>query len=150
MQQLGVDILYKYITYVIQSVYFIHKLSYLHHYSQEAQEHRFTQAIIFFKNFLLPKMFTKHLLSTGHCIITNMYAGHSVMSESLQPHGLQPTRLLCPWDITGKNTRVDYHSLLQRIFPTQGLNRGLLHCRQILNCLRHQGSPISTKKRNKT
>ena len=34
------------------------------------------------------------------------------------------------------------HSLLQRIFPTQGSNQGLLHCRQILYHLSHQGSPI--------
>ena len=29
---------------------------------------------------------------------------HSVVNNSLQPHGLQPTRLLCPWDFPGKNT----------------------------------------------
>ena len=69
-----------------------------------------------------------------------MYVSHSVMSESLQPHGLQPTRLLCPWDSPGKNTGVGYHSLLQGILPTQGSNPSLLHCRQILYCLSHQGS----------
>ena len=41
------------------------------------------------------------------------------MSDSLQFHGLQPARLLCPWDSPGKNTGVDCHSLLQRIFLTQ-------------------------------
>ena len=46
----------------------------------------------------------------------------SVMSDSLGPHGLQVTRLFCPWDFPGKNTRVGCHFLLQRIFPTQGLN----------------------------
>ena len=46
---------------------------------------------------------------------------------------LLPTRLLCPWDSPGKNTGVGCHALLQRIFPTQGLNLGLLHCRQILS-----------------
>ena len=35
------------------------------------------------------------------------------------PHGLQPTRLLCPWDSPGKNTGVGCHSLLQEIFPSQ-------------------------------
>ena len=44
-------------------------------------------------------------------------------------------------DSPGKNTGVGCHALLQGIFPTQGLNPGLLHCRQILYCLRHQGSP---------
>ena len=38
------------------------------------------------------------------------------------PHGLQPTWFLCPWSSPGKNTGVDCHSLLQRVFPTQGLN----------------------------
>ena len=50
---------------------------------------------------------------------------HSVMSNSLQSHGLQPSRLLCPWDFTGKNTGVGCHSLLQRIFSTQGSNPDL-------------------------
>ena len=40
--------------------------------------------------------------------------------NSLPPHGLQPTRLLCPWDFPGKNTGVGCHFLLQGIFPTQG------------------------------
>ena len=44
-------------------------------------------------------------------------------------------------DSPGKNTGVGCHALLQRIFPTQGSNPGLLHCRQILHCLSHQGSP---------
>ena len=136
---------------------------------------------------------------------------HSVMTDSLRPHGLQPARLLCPWDPPGKNTGVGCHfllqgvfslvyllvqifwwqsprfylfddvfsesesfsvvsdscepmdcglqgsfvhgiiqhkktgvgslSLLQGIFPTQGLNPGLPHCRRILYHLSHQGSP---------
>ena len=37
-----------------------------------------------------------------------------------------PLRLLCPWDSPGKNTQVGCHALLQSIFPTQGLNPGLL------------------------
>ena len=46
-------------------------------------------------------------------------------------HGLQSTRLLCPWNSSGNNTGVGCHFLLQGIFPTLGLNPGLLHCRQI-------------------
>ena len=38
------------------------------------------------------------------------------------PHGLQPTKLLCPWDSPGKNTAVGCHALLQGFFPTQGLD----------------------------
>ena len=62
------------------------------------------------------------------------------MPLCLAPHGLWPTRLLCPWDSPGKNIGVGSHSLLQGIFPTQGSNLGLLHCRQILYRLSHQGS----------
>ena len=40
----------------------------------------------------------------------------------------------------GQNTGVGCHSLLQGIFPTQGLKPGLLHCQWILDCLSHQGS----------
>ena len=42
------------------------------------------------------------------------------------PYGLWPSRLLCPWDSPGKNTGIDCHVLLQRIFPTQGSNQRLL------------------------
>ena len=48
-----------------------------------------------------------------------------VMSDSLWPHVLQPTRLLCPWDSPGQNTGVGGHSLLQGIFLTQGWNSAL-------------------------
>ena len=51
----------------------------------------------------------------------------SVMSDSLQHYGLRPTRLLCPWDSPGKNTRVGCCALFQGIFPTQGSNTNLLH-----------------------
>ena len=56
-----------------------------------------------------------------------------------------PTRLLCPWDFPGNSTGVDCHFLLQGIFPTQGLNQGLPHCRQTLYHLSHQGSQMSLK-----
>ena len=49
---------------------------------------------------------------------------------------------LCPWDSPGKNTGVGCYFLLQGIFPTQGSNPGLPHCRQTLYPLSHQGSPI--------
>ena len=61
---------------------------------------------------------------------------------TLQPHGLQLTRLLRPWDSPGKNTGVGSHSLLQGIFPTQRSNLGLLNCKHILYHLSHQESPI--------
>ena len=58
----------------------------------------------------------------------------AVLSNSLQPHGLQPTRLPCPWDFPGRNTGVGWHFSLQWIFLIQGLNPRLLHYRQILYC----------------
>ena len=69
----------------------------------------------------------------GKCSVSG-----SVASDSLQPHRLQPARLLCPWNSPGKNTGVGCRSLHQGIFQTQGLNPGLPHCRQIIY---HQGSP---------
>ena len=61
---------------------------------------------------------------------------HSVMSDSLQPHGLYS-----PWNFPDQNTGVGSPSLLQGIFPTQGSNWGLLHCRWILYQLSYQGNP---------
>ena len=57
------------------------------------------------------------------------------------PHGLQPTRLFCPWNSPGKHAGVGSYFLLQGIFLTQGSNPGLPHCRQILYSLSHRGSP---------
>ena len=46
----------------------------------------------------------------------------SIVSDSFRPFGLEPTRLLCPWDSSGKNTGVGCHFLLQEIFPTRESN----------------------------
>ena len=73
-------------------------------------------------------------------VINSFQFSCSVVSDSLRPHGLQPTSLLRPWDPSGKDTGVGCHSFLQGIFLTQGLNPGLLHCRQTLYGLTHQGS----------
>ena len=64
----------------------------------------------------------------------------SVVSNSFQPHGLLPTKLLCLWNSPGKNTGVSCCSLLHGVFLTQGSNPGLLHCRQILYHLSYEGS----------
>ena len=61
----------------------------------------------------------------------------SVVSDSWWPHGLESSRLLCPWNFPGRNTGVGCHSLFQGTFPTRGSNPGLLHCRQILHQLSH-------------
>ena len=61
---------------------------------------------------------------------------HSVVSDSLWPHGLYS-----PWNPPGQNTGVGCHALLQGIFPTKGSNPGLSHCRRILYQLSQQGNP---------
>ena len=63
----------------------------------------------------------------------------SGMSDCLWSHGLYS-----PWTSSGWNTGVGSCSLLQGIFPTQGSNPGLPHCRLILYQLSHQGSPFHT------
>ena len=71
----------------------------------------------------------------------------SVMSNSLQLHGLQPTRLHHPWNFPGKNTGVGSHFLFQGIFLTQGSNLGhllLLNCQVDSLPLSHQGSLAGT------
>ena len=60
----------------------------------------------------------------------------SVVSDPLRPHGVYS-----PWNSPGQNTGVSSLSLLQGIFPTQGLSPGLLQCRWILYQLSYQGSP---------
>ena len=61
------------------------------------------------------------------------------MCDSLRPHGLYS-----PWNSLGQNTGVGNFSLLRGIFPTQQLNWGVLHCRQILYQLSYQGILPST------
>ena len=83
----------------------------------------------------------KHGCTSGHGLTTRVPAqissssqvwkwSRSVVSDSLWPQGLY--RLFHPWDFPGKNTGVGCHFLLQGIFPTQGLNPGLPHSRQML------------------
>ena len=76
---------------------------------------------------------------------------HSVMCSALRPYRLWPSRLLCPWNIPGKNTGQGCHFLLQKIFPTQGSNLCLLY---LLNWqadslpLHHLGFPGSSDGKN--
>ena len=69
---------------------------------------------------------------------------HSVVSDSLWPHGLYSPR-----NSPGQNTGVGNLFLLQGIFPTQGLDPGLAHCRWILYQLSHKGKPEKQKMINK-
>ena len=80
-------------------------------------------------NFLLysPFFFPFNQSFILHCLMQSESESRSFESNSLQPHGLYS-----PWNSPGQNTGVGSLSLLQGIFPTQGLNLGLPHCRQIL------------------
>ena len=73
---------------------------------------------------------------TGNILLGKVCESCSVVSDSLRPSGLYSL-----WNSPGQNTGVGSLSLLQGIFPTQGFNQGLLHCRRILYQLSHQGSP---------
>ena len=75
-----------------------------------------------------------------NCPTQSESENHSVVSDSQQPHDLQPSRLLHPWNSLDKSTGVGCHVLFQGTFLTQGSNPGLPHCRRILYHLSHQGS----------
>ena len=63
-------------------------------------------------------------LTVGLCMCACWFS--LVVSDSVQPYGLWPTRLLCPWDSPGKNNGVGCHALLRGIFPSQESNPCLL------------------------
>jgi len=72
-----------------------------------------------------------------------------VLSHSVEFDSATPRTVACQTPLLGdspsKNTGVGFHAHLQVIFPTQGLNPGLLHFRQIPHHLRHQGNPWNAK-----
>ena len=79
--------------------------------------------VTYFCSLLLQESFYQYLLikeASYQFLLTDQ----SVVSNSLQPHGLYS-----PWNYPGQNTGVGSLSLLQVIFPTQGLNLGLPRCR---------------------
>ena len=65
-------------------------------------------------------------VGSGESVACWCVYSHSVVSDSLRPHGRQAARLLCLWYFPGKNTEVGCHVLLQGIFPTKGSNPCLL------------------------
>ena len=71
----------------------------------------------------------------------NLFAGKCPFNLLSCVDSLQSRGLCSPWNSPGQNTGVGSLSLLQGIFPTQGSNPGLPHCRRILYQLSHQGSP---------
>ena len=87
-------------------------------------------------------------LSQGHSLFTLALGfleseSRSVMSHSAIPWAVYPGRLLHAWNSPDKSTGVGCHLLLQGIFPIQGSNPGLLHCRQILSQLSHYSTVIA-------
>ena len=61
----------------------------------------------------LPSRLPHNIKQISLCYTVKGSVNHSVVSNSLQPSGLWPSRLLCPWDSLGKNTEVGCHALLQ-------------------------------------
>ena len=102
----------------------------------------FSRSSLYIWNFLVHVLLKPSLENFKHYFATQREVkwsqSRSVMSDFLWPH-----RLYNPWNSPGQNTGVDSLSLLQGIFPTQGLNPGFLHCRQSLYQLSHKGSPTS-------
>ena len=94
---------------------------------------QYQDVVITTKKTIHPLPVTAHFLPNfPQCVcVCVCEVSHSVVSDSLGSHGLQPTRLLCPWNSPGKNTGVGSHALLQGILPTQGSNLHLLHGRWI-------------------
>ena len=97
------------------------------------------------KNKKVWQCFTKPTVIFAQCLhISNHHVAHLKLIQCARPTVCNPvdcSRLLCPWDSPDKNTGVGCHFLLQEIFPSQGSNPGLPHCRGILYHLSHQGSP---------
>ena len=75
----------------------------------------------------------KSLFLTG-CLVAKLFP------TFCDPQGLEATRLLCPWDFPGKNTRVGCHFFLQGTLPTQKSNLHLLHWQADSLPLSHLGS----------
>ena len=76
------------------------------------------------------------------CIYANTSKYKWSESRSVASLFATPWTIYSPWDSPGQTTGVNSLSLLQGIFPTQGSNPGLRHCRQILYWLSYKGSPM--------
>ena len=99
--------------------------------------------LLFSNGFLKLPLSIRLLCAEQNCVCVCVHVhlvAHLVVFNSLQPHGLQPTRLLCPWDSPGKNTGVGCHSLIQGILPTQRSNLRLLQWQVDSLPLRRLGS----------
>ena len=108
--------------------------SYLSSHEKESLEFKFTSSLCFhsyiaFKIWFLEFIQFLHNISSLP-LLTALYSGlliHLLLLFSRYVSlfaipGLQPTRLLCPWNFPHNNTAVGCHFLLQGILPTQGSN----------------------------
>ena len=94
------------------------------------------------RNFILWEKHTlMYLILTVLCVCVLATQSHLTLCNSMD---CSPPGSSVHGDSPGKNTGVGCHSLLQGIFPIQGSNPGLLHCRQFLYSLNCQESPILT------
>ena len=73
-------------------------------------------------------------------LLKELCAVLSLLAVPCNPMDCSPPISSVHGDYPGKNTGAGCHALLQGIFPTQGLNPGIPHCKLILYCLSHQGS----------
>ena len=94
------------------------------------------------QNIYIPLVETSDFLNDCFGIIVCVCASCSVVSDTLLPRELWPTRFLCPRGFSRHEYWVGCRALLLGIFPTQGLKPGLLQYRRILYHLSHQGSPL--------
>ena len=87
------------------------------------------------------------IIKTRHRQIHKLYMSVCVSRSVHVWFFVTPWTVACQAPLSMEFSRQEYwrgsHSLLQGIFPTQAVNPGLLHCRKILYCLSHQGSPLS-------
>ena len=96
------------------------------------RQHALLSEISLSRGEIICKRWTQTKWRNNYKRIPTESESRSVVSDSLQPHD-------SPWDSPGKNIGVGCHTLLQEILPTQGSNPALLHCKQTLYCLSHQG-----------
>ena len=92
------------------------------------------------------KKISKLLLTNALELICSPYGSESEVTQSClalyDPMDCSLTRLFRPWDFPGTSNGAGCRFLLQGIFPTQGSNPGLLHCRRILSPAEPQGTPM--------
>ena len=108
------------------------------------------QASLYFTSFqvLLKLIFIESVMPSNHLILScSLLLVRTYRLWKVKVKVARSCPTLCnpmdysPWNSPGQNTGVGSLSLLQGIFPTQGLIPGLPHCRQILYLVSHQGSP---------